>query len=128
MHFPAIWCIFYPKIILDNVIIMMLLFVYLYSVDERGGVRPPRPPPPEPRLAPAQLVGANFKKWRILIRGPIFFSCQFSPQGRMQDLPNGRGAPMQALAPGRWRPSLRHCLTIDLNWELRPYIRNFPFT
>ena len=24
--------------------------------------------------------------------------------------PGGGGAPMQALAPGRWRPSLRHCI------------------
>ena len=40
-----------------------------------------------------------------------FFFCLsiFFPQGRMQDLPNG-GAPLQALAPGRWRPSLRHCV------------------
>ena len=34
--------------------------------------------------------------------------------GRMQDLPNGvwgggGGEAIQALAPGRWRPSLRHC-------------------
>ena len=30
----------------------------------------------------------------------------------MQDLPNGGGGgtPIQALAPGRWRPSGRHCL------------------
>ena len=43
----------------------------------------------------------------------LFFGLSiFFPQGRMQDLPNGGGggggAPLQALAPGRWRPSLRH--------------------
>ena len=31
----------------------------------------------------------------------------------MQDLPNGGGAPLQALAPGRWRPSLHHCRESD---------------
>ena len=73
--------------------------------------------------APAQLVGHNCKR-----------KCRV--QWRMQDLPNGGGghpeprrrqpcrpmrrgggggansggggAPMQALAPGRWRPSVRH--------------------
>ena len=40
-EFPAIWCIFYPKI---NIF-------YLYSVDERGWRAPPTPPPPDPRLA-----------------------------------------------------------------------------
>ena len=38
----------------------------------------------------------------------FFFAYPFFPQGRMQDLRNGGGAPIQALAPGRWRPSGRH--------------------
>ena len=63
----------------------------------------------------------------------FFLACRFFAMGRMQDLPNGGGgahpepqsrpmwqgggansgrggAPIQALAPGRWRPSLRYCL------------------
>ena len=76
-----------------------------------------------------------FSCWRPFFFFFFFFflACRFFPQGRMQDLPNeggggvprapkapcrpmwrgggvlirgGGGAPMQALAPGRWRPSL----------------------
>ena len=38
----------------------------------------------------------------------------------MQDLPNGGGAPIQSLAPGRWRPSLRHWvpLLVHGHWDL----------
>ena len=55
---------------------------------------------------------STFSCWRPFFSFFFFFFCLsiFSPQGRMQDLPNGGGGvPLQALAPGRWRPSLRHC-------------------
>ena len=53
---------------------------------------------------PMQLGGLSF---RILAEDLFFFCLSiFSPGGNA----NSGGAPMQALAPGRWRPSARHAL------------------
>ena len=41
----------------------------------------------------------------------FFFACRFFPPGvdaGFTKRGGGGGAPIQALAPGRWRPSLRH--------------------
>ena len=86
--------------------------------------------------APAQLVGANvktrgeFQPSKSICYGPrapyalgglsfpflaedlffffffFFFCLSIFPSGGNAN--SGGGAPMQALAPGRWRPSVRH--------------------
>ena len=82
--------------------------------------------------APAQLVGANFKsrgefqpsKSSIWPRAPyalggLFFlflpktACRFFPPGGGAPI-LGWGPPMQALAPGRWRPSARHWVLVNV--------------
>ena len=81
--------------------------------------------------APAQLVGANFNGANAmgpeLSRAPIslgvffllktflsffsffFFLAIFPPGADAGFMGGGGERPIQALAPGRWRPSGRHC-------------------